>query len=204
MRDMITGLFQKYCRTEEFNGKRILEVGSLNINGSIRPLIEGMKPKEYIGVDVQEGKGVDLVLAAENIMEHFGASSFNIVISTETLEHVLDWRVAINNMKGVLKPLGFIFITVPPFIYQYHACPNDNWRYTSNDVAKIFDDFEIWELNYSIFFKGRKPQNYIPIDLSNISIYSMFYRKKTLNIPTEKESIDDRKKSHSRLSYQWF
>ncbi|MEQ8994940.1 MAG: hypothetical protein RID53_00355 [Coleofasciculus sp. B1-GNL1-01] len=35
----------------EIRGKRIIDVGSYDFNGSIRPLIESWKPAEYIGVD---------------------------------------------------------------------------------------------------------------------------------------------------------
>ncbi|MGC9069640.1 MAG: class I SAM-dependent methyltransferase, partial [Thermoprotei archaeon] len=66
-------------------------------------------PKEYIGVDIEPGKFVDVVLPAERLVEHFGPESFDVVISTETLEHVQDWRLVINNMKKVLKRGGYIY-----------------------------------------------------------------------------------------------
>jgi SAM-dependent methyltransferase len=94
---------------EEFNDTRVLEVGSKFVNGSVRPLIKRFcKPKEYIGVDIEPGKYVDIVLPAEKIVEYFGVESFDVVISAETLEHIFDWRLVINNMKYVLKPNGYI------------------------------------------------------------------------------------------------
>ncbi|MDT7885849.1 MAG: hypothetical protein RQ968_00530 [Thermoproteota archaeon] len=40
----------------EFNGKRVLEVGSRYVNGSVRPLIEHFcSPREYVGVDIEAG-----------------------------------------------------------------------------------------------------------------------------------------------------
>jgi ubiquinone/menaquinone biosynthesis C-methylase UbiE len=101
--------FIENIRIEEFKGKRVLEVGSKYINGSVRPLIKRFaSPKEYIGVDIEPGKFVDVVLPAERLVEHFGPESFDVVISTETLEHVQDWRLVINNMKKVLKRGGYI------------------------------------------------------------------------------------------------
>ncbi len=88
----------------------MLEVGSKYVNGSVRPLIEKFcRPKEYVGVDIEPGKYVDVVLPAERLVEHFGPESFDVVISTETLEHVQDWRLVINNMKKVLKRGGYIY-----------------------------------------------------------------------------------------------
>jgi len=99
--------FIENVRPEEFKDKRILEVGSKYVNGSVRPLIERfMQPKEYIGIDIEPGKYVDVVLPAEKLVKHFGSESFDVVISTETLEHVKDWRKVITNMKDVLKPRG--------------------------------------------------------------------------------------------------
>ena len=39
-----------------FNRKKVLEVGSLNINGSIRDFFYEC---EYVGIDVGEGEGVE-------------------------------------------------------------------------------------------------------------------------------------------------
>ena len=48
------------CR--EFDGKRVLEVGSKFVNGSVRPLIEKFcSPRDYVGVDIEPGKYVDVV-----------------------------------------------------------------------------------------------------------------------------------------------
>jgi predicted SAM-dependent methyltransferase len=116
------------CR--EFNGKIVLEVGSKFVNGSVRPLIERFcNPKEYIGVDLEPGKYVDLVLPAEGLTNCFGPESFDVVISTEVLEHVYDWRVVINNMKVVLKRGGYIYLTTRSYGFPYHAYPYDFWRY---------------------------------------------------------------------------
>lgn len=102
--------FIENIRIEEFRGKRVLEVGSKYINGSVRPLIERFaSPKEYIGVDIEPGKYVDIVLPAEKLVECFGEEAFDVVISTELLEHVRDWRLVINNMKRVLRCGGYIY-----------------------------------------------------------------------------------------------
>jgi len=76
---------------EEVTGKKIIEIGSNDVNGSLRPIIEAWgKPDEYVGVDIIDGPGVDLICPAEKIIEKFGKESFDIVISTEMIEHVRD------------------------------------------------------------------------------------------------------------------
>ena len=97
----------------------------------------------------------------KKIVEHFGVESFDAVISTETLEHVLDWRTAINNMKIVLKPGGYTYITTRSKGFPYHGYPYDYWRFEASDLIEIFRDFEIirierdWEAPGGIF-KGEK------------------------------------------------
>lgn len=174
---------------EEFKDKRILEVGSRYVNGSIRPFIERfLEPKEYVGIDIEPGKFVDIVLSAEKLVEHFGPESFDVVVCTETLEHIRDWRAAINNMKNVLKPNGYMYITTVKRGFPYHEYPWDFWRYEIEDMKAIFSDFNILVLKEgpenSILLKAKKPLDWKPTDLSNIALYSMILGRRTRIIPS--------------------
>jgi hypothetical protein len=48
-------------KPEDVHGKSVFEVGSYNENGSVRPFVESLKPKEYVGSDIKKGPGVDVV-----------------------------------------------------------------------------------------------------------------------------------------------
>lgn len=98
-------------KKEEINGKKIIEVGSCNIDGSLRDIFEDWNPAEYIGLDIIDGSGVDIICRAENLLEKFGKEIFDIVISTELLEHIRNWRKAISNIKNICRPNGIILIT---------------------------------------------------------------------------------------------
>jgi SAM-dependent methyltransferase len=175
-------------KPEEFKGKRVFEVGSKYVNGSVRLLIKNFcSPKEYVGVDIEAGKFVDVILPAEKLVEYFGPEAFDVVISTELLEHVQNWRLVINNMKRVLKRGGYIYITTRSYGFPYHAYPYDFWRYEIEDMKKIFSDFEIIKLvkdheASGVFLKAKKILN-ILIDLSNIALYSMILGRRTTLIP---------------------
>ena len=181
--------FIENAQKKEFENKRILEVGSKYVNGSVRPLIEKFfNPEEYIGVDIEKGKFVDIVCDAENLVDYFGKETFDVVISTEVLEHVKDWRKVINNMKEVLKLSGYIYITTCSKGFPYHGYPYDFWRYEIEDLKEIFKDFEIIKLEKdseapSIFLKARKPKDYAEsVDLSEIWLYSIILGKRTKEI----------------------
>lgn len=155
--------FMRTLDCGEVADREVLEVGSKFVNGSVRPLIERFcRPRLYVGVDIEPGRYVDVVLPAERLVDCFGPESFDAVISTETLEHVLDWRAAVNNMKAVLRPGGLIYITTRSRGFPYHAHPHDYWRFEPEDIVRIFGDFEIlalerdWEAP-GVFLKARKP-----------------------------------------------
>jgi len=180
--------FMRYVNVEEFNGKRILEVGSKYVNGGVRPLIERFcEPKEYVRTDIGSGRFVDLLLPAEKL-EYFGTEHFDVVISTEVLEHVQDWRLVINNIKKVLKRGGYAYITARSRGTPYHGYPYDFWRYEIEDGNRIFSDFEIIvvqkdEAGDGIFLKARKPESYKPVDLSSLPLYSILLGERTSRIP---------------------
>jgi SAM-dependent methyltransferase len=184
--------FIQNVKDKEIKGKRILEVGSKYVNGSIRPFIERLHPREYVGVDIERGKFVDVVLPAEKLIDAFGVEAFDVVISTELMEHVKDWRIVVNNMKKVLRPNGYIYLTTRSYGYPYHGYPFDFWRYEIGDIRKIFSDFKTIALKKDhlepgVFLKAVKPKNQQPFDVSTIKLYSVILGKRTHSIPDVKD-----------------
>ncbi len=181
--------FIENLKKEEINNKKVLEVGSKYVNGSVRPIIEKFfQPEKYVGIDIEQGKFVDEVLPAEKLIEHFGQQSFDIVISTELLEHVKDWRIVIHNMKGVLKEGGYLYITTRSKGFPYHSYPYDFWRYEIDDMKNIFSDFIIEKLEKDniespgVFLKAKKPFNFKENDLTDYELYSILEDKRIKNI----------------------
>jgi len=175
---------------EEIEGKRVIEVGSLNINGSLREIIMEFNPNNYTGIDIMSGPGVDVICKAENMVEYFGENNFDLVISTELLEHTENWRNVVSNIKNVCKPNGIIFITTRSKGFPVHEYPGDFWRYELDDIENIFSDYEILILEKDnsitisninrpgVFLKTRKPKDFKEIDLSGISLYNMKFNKR--------------------------
>ena len=126
-------------------GRRVLEVGSYDVNGSLRGHVVDRGPAEYVGIDIAEGPGVDLVCSACEIVARFGEASFDVIVSTEMLEHAGDWRSSINNMKSCLRVGGHLLLTTRSKGFPYHN-PPDHWRFEVADMAQIFSDFETIEL----------------------------------------------------------
>jgi hypothetical protein len=50
--------------------------------------VERLQPREYVGVDIAPGEGVDRICPAERPLADFGRGSFDVVVCTEVLERV--------------------------------------------------------------------------------------------------------------------
>jgi SAM-dependent methyltransferase len=89
-----------------FNCARVLEVGSLDINGSVRGLFADC---DYTGVDLELGPGVDL--ACQGQLAEFSTGHFDTVISAECLEHNPYWRETFANMLRMTRPGGLVLVS---------------------------------------------------------------------------------------------
>lgn len=87
-----------------FSNVRVLDVGSLDINGNNRFLFDDCG---YLGIDIGEGANVDVVCPAHR----FFARPFDTIISTEMLEHDKYYGPSLNNMVSLLKPGGLLLFT---------------------------------------------------------------------------------------------
>lgn len=101
------------------------------------------KPSEYVGIDITPGPGVDRVLDIMDAVNVFGPCSFDLVISTEVLEHVKEWKLVILEMKRLLKPGGTIVLTTRSPGFKLHGYPEDHWRFPKSMVLAMFRDMEI-------------------------------------------------------------
>jgi len=172
---------------KEVEGNSVLEVGSLNVNGSVRPIVQAFGPSSYIGVDIQIGAGVDEICDAYDIVSHFGEDQFDLLISTELLEHVRDWRKVVSNFKNVLKPGGLLFITTRSKGFGYHGFPFDYWRFEVSDMRDIFSDFIVESIVNDpivpgVFLKARKPEIFLENNTRALSVFTIITGKREKNI----------------------
>lgn len=105
---------ERFCRwvqsmfPEEFSreGAKVLDCGSLDINGCNRGLFS---TKDYTGIDLGPGRNVDVVSRIHEFAAADG--TFDIVISTECLEHDRFWAESLRNMYRVCKPGGLMVLS---------------------------------------------------------------------------------------------
>jgi SAM-dependent methyltransferase len=114
--------YDKYCKINIEN-KKILDVGSYDVNGTMKPIFE---KGQYIGLDMEAGPNVDVVGVSHDIP--FGNAEFDIVISSSCFEHDDMFWISFQEMCRVLKPGGYMYIQAPSN-GPYHGWPGDNWRF---------------------------------------------------------------------------
>lgn len=89
-----------------------------------------------IGVDLQEGPGVDLVHNLEQPLPP-EYSRFGHVDCCSVLEHVQRPWLAAGVLESALSVGGTILLSVP-FVWRVHAYPGDYWRYTPESLRILF------------------------------------------------------------------
>jgi len=160
-------------------GIRVIELGSRNVNGSVRPLLqEKLKPEFYVGVDAMPGPDVDVVWRAEQIDLLYPKEIFHLVITTEMLEHVQDWRRVIENLFYLCAPGGHILITTRSEGFPKHDYPDDHWRFSLEDMRTIFEGMEILTLRSDpemagVFCLVRKQPGCSLRSLDEIKLYNI-------------------------------
>jgi SAM-dependent methyltransferase len=175
---------RRHLDAEDVRNKRVLEVGSIDMNGTVRPFVEALEPAQYIGVDIMLGPGVDLICDAEKLVEVFGSESFDVVVSTELIEHVPNWRTVISNFKRVLRPHGVLLITTRSKGYPFHGAPYDFWRYETSDLERMLCDLSVEAIESDsdddpgAFVRARKPEDFREAALNDLALHSVLLNRR--------------------------
>lgn len=104
---------------------RVLEVGSLDVNGSLRE--HNLKNLDWVGVDCVSGKGVDVVVQDPYVYP-FDGDSFDMVMASSVFEHSEFFWLLFMEMVRVTKPGGVIYVSAPSN-GSVHRYPVDVYRF---------------------------------------------------------------------------
>ena len=101
--------FWQYCSSKYKaffgHGRSVVEYGSYNINGSIRPILNS---SSYVGLDWRAGPSVDVVSLAHEFKSEI---MFNAVVSASMLEHDPYWEKSLENMSKHLLDDGILILS---------------------------------------------------------------------------------------------
>lgn len=106
------------------NGGIIVDIGGLNLNGSLRSFFSNMK---YICLDMEPHPSVDIVVKPGEKLP-FDDQSVDLIVSSSCFEHDPCFWITFREMCRIIKTDGFIYISAPAN-GPYHKHPGDNWRF---------------------------------------------------------------------------
>jgi len=127
----------------------VLEVGSKDYGNTqdFRSLFDC----EYVGLDMEDGKGVDVVHDLTTGTGELG--QYGLIICCSILEHVKNPWLAAETLTKLLKPGGSIYISTP-WVQRYHKYPDDYWRFTFPALQLLFEGLELGNQHLSTFTAG--------------------------------------------------
>ncbi len=111
-----------YVQAARFAGqKRVLDIGCNTGYGT--DILFGAAPRELIGVDVSE-KAVQFArkhyerpglqfLTVNGEQLPFEDNRFDVIVSFQVIEHIVDYQTFIGELKRVLAPSGMVLFTTP-------------------------------------------------------------------------------------------
>jgi SAM-dependent methyltransferase len=133
-----------------------MEYASCYIKGAVLDLGAGSakyrdiikkKADGYRAFDIASGPHIDVV--GDIFDMPFENGSFDVVVSTQVLEHVERPWIMIKEIGRILKKDGICIVT-SPFMAPYHPDPFDYFRYSKEGLESLFknEGFEIIESGY--------------------------------------------------------
>jgi len=170
-------LFIKQILHNFFIGKRVLDVGSGDINGNNRFLFENC---EYDGNDVIKANNVTIVSKTKDLP--FVNNTFDTIVSTECFEHDPEYKESFIKIYNMLKPDGLFCFTCASTNRAEHGTrrttPKDSYGTIGNledmsdyyknltekdlnEVLPLNDLFSVWDTYYNniskdLYFVGIK------------------------------------------------
>ena len=114
---------------------RVLDVGSYDVNGCMRPLFDGTEA-EYVGLDIEAGPNVDVVMNDPYNWDNVPDESFDFVISANAFEHIEYPWLTIKLIYDKLKNGGIACILAPNTALE-HRYPVDCYRYFSDGLRAL-------------------------------------------------------------------
>jgi SAM-dependent methyltransferase len=104
---------------------RIIDVGSMDLNGRYCELFSTSPLWKYTGIDIAAGNNVNLVVPPYSWP--FDSNSVDVVVSGQCLEHVEDIFAWAAEIGRILK-VGGVCCIIAPWSDGEHRHPVDCWR----------------------------------------------------------------------------
>lgn len=185
-------LFIKNILSEFFINKKVLDVGSGDINGNNKFLFENC---EYDGNDVIQANNVTIISKTKDLI--FEDNTFDTIISTECFEHDPEYKESLIKIYKMLKSNGLFLFSCASNGRPEHGTrrtsPNDSYGTIGNleDMIDYYKNLSEEDINevlelHNLFSVFDTYYNNITKDLYFVGI-----KKGTINFNNLEKYISD-------------
>ena len=159
--DKMLDFRNKYLDSKKNEALLILDLGSLDVNGSYREYFD-TSSWTYRGIDMTPGKNVDIILKNPYNWREVKSNSVDVLISGQAFEHIEYFWITMLEIARVLRQGGLCCIIAPSGGPE-HRYPVDCWRFYPDGFAAMgrFAHLEVVE----VFTQWKPDSQYT--DLSN-------------------------------------
>lgn len=101
---------------------------------------------QYVGIDVGDNPDAEVIIKENDILP-LENNSFDVVMSTQVIEHVDNLEQYMKECYRIIKP-GGLFLLSAPATWQYHLSPIDVQRWTSYGIKKLITDYKFKVIDF--------------------------------------------------------
>lgn len=200
-----TLFFNNYCIQKDVC-PLICEIGSQIIRTTAPTTLRDVSPKNslYVGLDFEEGEGVDIILS--NPYKYpFNDNTFDFVVTSSCFEHSeMFWLSFLESMR-ILKPSGVMYCNAPSTNMPYHKHPVDCWRFYP-DSGKALETWGKYNgLNLKLLESYIVKPSYIEIDDHIADWVSIFVKDENYEqiYPNRIKELDNYDQDYKFVSTIW-
>jgi 2-polyprenyl-3-methyl-5-hydroxy-6-metoxy-1,4-benzoquinol methylase len=106
---------------------------------------EHFKNAKIITLDINSNNNPNIVGDICSYNHSIEDNLFDVIFCTEVLEHTENPFEAIKEIKRILKPGGFLYLTTP-FNFRIHNPLPDNWRFTIHGLKQLLKSMIILKI----------------------------------------------------------
>lgn len=152
--------------------------------------------KQIIGIDIDEQS---IEIARQNYKNHnleyklwnwikidVEDGSVDVVVSFETIEHIIDYHQFMQEIQRVLKPWGTLILSTPNYLWEIYK----NTYHVSNfTTIHLIDLFKIYYEDFEIFYQGKHLYPFPWRGFLQV-VLSRFWYKRDVKIRSKKPIFD--------------
>ncbi len=141
IRNNVSFFLEKCATKYDRKGALLLDIAPQIYTGAKASFLKS----KIFTLDINSSATVDYVADITKINKQISNNKFDFIVCTEVLEHTLNPFDACKEIYRIIKPKGYLFVSVP-FNFRIHGPLPDCWRFTVHGLKQLLNEFKIIDL----------------------------------------------------------